>query len=214
MSDYPPNMTLRPLQRWPREETRNRARSTFRSTWSATIKLVDRELYYLWPGRYYPSSILQIALREQDFRLDGLPRAGAIPTMPGVILNIESDKGPLSFPCDKFDRWTDNLRAIALGLEALRKIDRYGITPGNEQYTGWKALPQAGDMPAWSAEEAAAFLRAQAGPMRGDGTDLNSIRQVYRVARARVHPDRNDGERALWDKVEHAAEILTAAGAL
>jgi hypothetical protein len=211
-ADYPPNMTLRPLQRWPREETRNRTRSPFRSTWSATIKLLDRELYYLWGGRYYPASVVQIALREQDFRQDGLPRASAIPSMPGVILHIESDKGPLSFPCDKFDRWQDNLRAIALGLEALRKVDRYGITPGNEQYTGWKALP-ASPSHFVSAEEAAEYLRAQSGPMRNNGTDLQTIQQAYRLARARTHPDRS-GDRSLWDRVEAAADVLRAAGAL
>lgn len=36
--------------------------------------------------------------------------------------------------------WQINLRAIALGLEALRKLDRYGITSRGEQYTGWRAI--------------------------------------------------------------------------
>lgn len=40
--------------------------------------------------------------------------------------------------------WEDNLRAIALALEALRKVDRYGVTRRGEQYTGWKQLT-AGD---------------------------------------------------------------------
>lgn len=153
-------------------------------------------------------------MREQDFRLDGMPRANAVPAHPGVILNVESTKGPLSFPSDKFDRWQDNLRAIALGLEALRKIDQYGITPGNEQYTGWKALPAPGAVSdTFTADAAAGFLRSLAGD-QGDGLDLSTMQQTYRRARAAAHPDRNDGSRERWDQVEAAAKVLTAAGAL
>jgi hypothetical protein len=37
--------------------------------------------------------------------------------------------------------WRDNLRAIALGLEALRAVNRYGITRGiGEQYAGFLQL--------------------------------------------------------------------------
>ncbi len=31
----------------------------------------------------------------------------------------------------------------SLSLEALRKVDRYGVTRNNEQYTGWTQLPPA-----------------------------------------------------------------------
>lgn len=44
------------------------------------------------------------------------------------------------FAVDKFPSWQDNLRAIALGLEALRKVERYGFVKDDEQYTGFKAL--------------------------------------------------------------------------
>lgn len=213
MTDYPSNMTLRPILAWPGAETRGRERSQFSAPWRSTLELLDRELYNLGPGRYYPKAILQIAMRERDFRIDGMPRANAIPSHPGVILNVESTKGPLSFPCDKFDRWQDNLRAIALGLEALRKIDRYGITPGDEQYRGWRALESKGSLPAWTAEDAEKFLRNLANN-DGRGLDLGSLPQMYRRAKGLAHPDRNGGAREQWDKVEHAAKILAAAGAL
>lgn len=44
------------------------------------------------------------------------------------------------FAVDTFTSWEDNLRAIVLGMEALRKVARYGIVKGNEQYTGWRQL--------------------------------------------------------------------------
>jgi hypothetical protein len=53
-----------------------------------------------------------------------------------------------------------NARAIALGLEALRKVDRYRITKRGEQYTGWSALPPATPMGAakMTADDALEFF--------------------------------------------------------
>ncbi|MBJ7383082.1 MAG: molecular chaperone DnaJ [Mycolicibacterium sp.] len=224
MTTYPPNMTLRPLERWPRDEPSGRPRSQFSAGWSDTIGILMTELRQLgpsprsggaWAESSYPPSVLQVAIREKDFRNDGMPRANAVPTHPGVILNIESTKGPLSFPCDKFDRWTDNLRAIALGLRALRSVDRYGITPGDEQYTGWKSLP-APPSPnrKMSADEAAALLREIAGAPDGQGLDIGTLTQLHRRARAVAHPDRHDGDHTLAYRVAEAATMLTKAGML
>jgi hypothetical protein len=44
------------------------------------------------------------------------------------------------FAVDVFPTWQANLRAITLGLEALRRVQRYGIVKEDEQYTGFKAL--------------------------------------------------------------------------
>lgn len=220
MSNYPPNMTLRPLVAWTQPETRYRQRSQFSAPWSATLELLDREVYHLGNGRRHPDSVLQIALREQDFRIDGMPRANSIPSHPGVILNIESSKGPLSFPCDKFDRWQDNLRAIALGLEALRKVDRYGITPGDEQYQGWRAIESKPSVDVVSA--ACATIARIAWPYERSenrdewaqkiATDANIGPTTLRKARRNAHPDVNGGDQALWDEVETAAAALRAAG--
>lgn len=209
---YPDGMTLRPLTSWPGAHTSERVRSPFSATWSATVELLDRELWYLGPRGVYAPSILQVDIPESKFRVDGMPRADANPRDPGVVLNIESRHGPLSYPCDKFTKWTDNVRAIALGLEALRKIERYGITPGNEQYTGWKALPQNGSSSV--TVEQAKTLLVNLAQNDGNGLDIGTMPQVYRRARASAHPDRRSGDRTLWDQVEQAAKVLQAAGAL
>lgn len=209
MSDYPIGMTLRPITVWPRAETRSRQRSQFSAPWRATLNALDRELVHLGGGRHRAPSVLQIAMREQDFRLDGLPRANAIPSHPGVILNIEpANRPPLSMPCDKFDRWTDNLRAIALSLEALRKIERYGTTPGNEQYRGWQAIEAK---PAFDSSLAALdFLCGVAGVPADGGEDPAS---VYRKAAFAAHPDRG-GSRELFDQVQAARDLLRRTGDL
>jgi hypothetical protein len=229
MTSYPPGMTLRPLDSWPFDLTKNRRRPAFASGFTETIDLLDRELFFLENphaasrGSYgrYPQSVLQIALREQDFRLDGLPRASAIPAHPGVILNIEaSHRPPLSFPCDTFTHWHHNLRAVALALEALRKIDRYGVTQTGQQYRGWQAIEATPSVDATAA--ACALLARVAWPNENDehqaswapkiATDVNIGRNTYKKARANAHPDRNGGDQALWDQVEQAAKSLRAAG--
>ena len=41
--------------------------------------------------------------------------------------------------------WQHNLRSIALGLEALRAVDRYGISRRGEQYAGFRAALTTGE---------------------------------------------------------------------
>lgn len=209
VSDYPLNVTLRPISTWPGAETRVRARSNFSATWSDTLQLLDRELRHLGGGRRPAATVLEIALRERDFRIDGLPRMSARPTHPGVILNIATaKKGHLRFPCDQFKDWHDNLRAIALALEALRKVDRYGITQHGEQYAGWRAIESTGSGSVMSAEVAERVVRRVADDPTGD------LVKVVRIARARAHPDRNGGDRRDYDEVDTAVQVLTACGRL
>lgn len=124
----------------------------FRSSWTDTVDLLAREADHLSPREV----IIEAAFREQDLRLDGFPRATARAEHDGVVLTlIGTPHGDLRYPCATYtasgwgeyrrDGWQHNLRAIALALEALRKVDRYGVTKRGEQYAGWKALPRGSD---------------------------------------------------------------------
>jgi hypothetical protein len=134
--------------------------SPFRASWSDTVVLLAREVRHLRPRQ----TIIEADLRESDLRLDGLPRADRNARTPGVILTLIGTRvangGDLRYPCGRFWRWQDNVRAIALALEALRKVDRYGVTKRGEQYAGWKALP-AGDGP--SAERGRRIVEENGG---------------------------------------------------
>ena len=61
------------------------------------------------------------------------------------MLAFESDYGPLQYATDTFTSWQDNLRAIALSLEALRAVNRYGVSRHGEQYRGWRQLTTGSD---------------------------------------------------------------------
>lgn len=85
--------------------------------------------------------VIQIAVRSETMiRRDGWPQERATIEHPGVALSFDSRHGALRYETAEFHTWKANLRAIALGLEALRKVDRYGIARSGQQYRGWRAL--------------------------------------------------------------------------
>ncbi|WP_206489300.1 molecular chaperone DnaJ [Rhodococcus sp. KRD162] len=211
MSDYPSGLTLRPIERWPAPPNKTPGPSPFSAPWRSTLQLLDRELRAIGTGNRPATAILQIAMREQDFRLDGLPRANAVPTHPGVILSIESSKGPLSFPCDRFTHWQDNLRAIALSLEALRKVDRFGTTPNAEQYTRFRAIGSAASPPSQSSTKGARRALELIAFPETDGVDpsgIGSIDRLKRLAKANSHPDRNGGDSTQFGVVQDLIKVL------
>jgi hypothetical protein len=182
---------FRALPTWPHASTppdRRRSRWTFKAPWSNTLDLLGRELRALRATNI----ILGCGLREQDIRLDGWPRANALePTHPGVEISFDTSHGRLVYATDVCERWEHNVRAIALGLEALRAVDRHGITQRGQQYAGFRALP-AGDRgpdPAAGRRlvdahgSVTAALKATHPDHGGDARDFQDV-QAYREAAA------------------------------
>ena len=199
-----------PLTAWPGKKTEDyrRKRSNFSAGYTATIDLLTRELTYLKAKEV----VIQLDVDRSQIRRDGLPRSDARPRGPGVILSFDSPKGAMSFPCDQFTAWEDNLRAIALALEALRKVDRYGVTRNAEQYRGWAALPdnsrEVTGFP--NVETAFAWLKLKlnwANPVWNLPWSEFQKREIRRAGIALFHPDRNAGNDKDW-KLWHAAAIL------
>ena len=136
-------LIFRPFERWDRKVDANRPRAPFRAGYQTTIDLLEREVRMLGARQV----VVELAITEADLRLDGQPYATARPRHPGVTVAFDSQHGPLKYTADKFATWQENIRAIALGLEALRKVDRYGMTSRGEQYAGWKQLGGGGPSP-------------------------------------------------------------------
>lgn len=220
-----------PIETWPAGElTENRKSHPFRKSvpnswgggthtvsgidWTATMDLLDRELRMIEAENV----VLQMAVTDYHIRNDGWIRANASPEHPGVILTFDSKHGPLSYPCDQFTDWQANIRAIALALEALRKVDRYGVTKTGEQYRGWKQLPPAGGSTVtMTAQGAAQLLKREAGsaPVAKAGVDTiladrGVAEAVHREARRRTHPDTGDGSKERFQTVETAWAVLSS----
>ena len=217
MSAWPETMKVGPIRDWPGELTRGRTRSLFKSSLSDTLRLLDREIWHLTETRpQRESAELLIAIPAGDlWRLDGRPRAHAVAEHPGVIFTLESKHGPLSYPCDTFTTWQDNLRAIARALEALRMVDRYGVTKRGEQYRGFLAI-EATAAPAGfaTADDALAFLGKFSGLGLAEMKVIHgAARRALRRAQAETHPD-TGGDAATFQRVSLAEAKLREAGLL
>jgi len=178
---------FKPISTWPGKRRTSHQPSRFRASWGETLDQLRYELGKLRAKRI----VIEIDLSEDQIRLDGWPKATAKPRYPGVIVSFEAKEGPLRFPCDTFDFWQDNLRAIAKSLEALRAVDRYGVTKRGEQYTGWKRLPfnNQTESKMTSIEAAELYVRIGGGDIGRILDDREYANEVYRRAVKACHPD-------------------------
>lgn len=208
MNYWPDGMAVDPIGEWPGALTVRRQRSNFASTLSATMEVLRRELRQLGAQ----NARLQIAIDAAAFRLDGKPRATAKPEHPGIILTLDSKHGPLSYPCDTYTTWQDNLRAIALALEALRKVDRYGVTRNGEQYRGFLALESTAAPAGFANADAAyAWLLALVGAEDLPGQP--AAQMLIRKAKRITHPDVG-GDADTFQRVTLAEQYLKQNGAI
>ena len=187
-------VTCRPIDQWPGEYSKARTRSPFSAKWEQTLKDLAAELRHLEAK----GIVLMVAVEERDIVVDGTrPRAGARAAHPGVILAFGSKNGPMKFACDRFNSWEDNVRAVALGLHDLRRLDRYGITKKGEQYRGWKQLSGATVEPAMTVESAAEWLATMMRHLNSKMepvattflSNINQYQASFREAAKKLHPD-------------------------
>ncbi len=129
-------VTFRPLPVWPHKPSQRRS-SQFATPYPRTLAQLEREIGYLG-GR---DVTIGIGLEEYDIRQDGMPRANARPVgHPGVEVSFDTrDYGRQTYATDQFWDWRDNVRAVVLSLEALRAVERYGVSKGR-QYAGFALL--------------------------------------------------------------------------
>lgn len=198
------SVQFRALESFPGERHRTKP-TPFRAGYQDTLNLLDTELRNLGARNV----VIQIDVGPGEIRLDGMPRSDARPRSPAVVISFEGKAGPLQYPCCAFSDWRDNIRAIALALEALRKVDRYGVTKNKEQYKGWARLdPPAPSSDSFTAETAADYLGQLTGVPPGDLLrSREAFADAFKTAKTITHPDRV-GVDAAFKKVGQAGEVL------
>ena len=157
------DITFRPLASWPHADSSgNRRGYPFSATWSQTMNLLRAELGYLGAE----DIIMGVCVPPSHIRRDGFVSADARAFHPGVELSFKATAlnrpDRLTYATDACDDWQQNVRSIALGLQALRAVDRYGITRRSEQYAGFAAIASGGPDPQIGRKivESAGSLRA------------------------------------------------------
>lgn len=219
MADWPANLKVGPIREWPGVPTARRRPSPFRYSGkpvklTTTLSELDTELRAV----HARGAELLVAIDPSKFRNDGRPYANAQATHPGVILSFELEGvGRVSYPCDTFTTWEDNLRAIVLVLNALRRIDRYGVAKHGDQYRGYLAI-EATAAPAgfFTADEAIQFLAKVVESEWENGivdTRPQNAKALLRGAQRRTHPDRG-GDAGMFARVLLAEAKLREAGLL
>lgn len=211
---------IRPLEKWPYEETSPRSAIRFKASWDQTVELLGRETELLGAELV----VVQVDVLNGDIRRDGMLTARARVGHPGVIVSFGSFYGPLSYATDEFlamwtgdmPSWQANVRAIALSLEALRAVDRYGVTRRGEQYQGWTQLTSR---PAeMTRDQAAEFIAQWAEPDDAGkrfvavGAMLRSpelfVQKLYLRAAKRAHPDLTGDDGDTMARLNQARDII------
>lgn len=156
---------------WPRAETRT-TNWQFKTTFDKARKRLFQELQRMYASDVILSTNLQL-------RRDGMPYASGFTKLadPGVAVYFKRDGKPMVLACDKFLNIQDNLNAIALTINALRGIDRWGATDMMERaFSGFLALPEKASTP-W--REVLGYY----------GHDYNEARTCYHKVVKNAHPD-------------------------
>ena len=221
-SDLAPLVTIRPLSTWPGVRNPNPVAAQFTARWWDTVQLLARELDLVKAER----AVFEVDMQPGQFRNDGLPRSGAKAATDGVVLSFSSPHGPLRYAVDTYiggtvypgygrgpsfrlEGWQQNVRAIALGLEALRKVDRYGITRRGEQYRGFAALPAGIPMesPSHLTRDEAIRLLDEHLDHDWDAASRADIERAFRRGSKVHHPD-HGGDETAFARLTAARDLL------
>jgi hypothetical protein len=184
---------------------KTRTNSQFRSKYATILDKLETELDKLSAR----SIVIEAGYELSQIRNDGWPRSTARPSHPDVRLSFNSRGKEMAFPCSTYTSMDDNLYAIALTLERLRDINRYGVTQEGQQYKGFTALP-APEAAGTCKIKAATLLAFLAGQGHFSGNilvDPAAREAAYKVVVKKVHPDMG-GNRETWDRVQEAIGVL------
>lgn len=219
-------LTFRPIKVWPNgwdREDHGRS-SPFTNDYRSTLELLQYELERLDAS----DPIVQLAVNERACKMDGSLRSDARVEYRGCILGFRTAAlGTLTYPCNAYagamgrPGWHENLRAVALGLKALRQLERYGIANRGQQYAGWAELPSGiamgGQRAKMTVDEAARILSEGSieSPISGRAlyspddvlSDEDKRKAAFRIAAKALHPDAG-GDPVKWSKVEEAKRVL------
>jgi hypothetical protein len=134
-------------------------------------------------------------------RLDGLPRSGqAEPRDPGAAVYFTLKRAERCLACDRWDRVSDNIAAIAQHIDALRRIDRYGVGTLDQAFAGYAQLPERAGRDWWTV------LGVE------PDAPLAVIEEAFRDRARVLHPDTGGNHDAMASLTAARTEARRACG--
>lgn len=127
---------------WPigYKRSANRTRSRFKVTMDASQRLLQKEVSRLGGKNLVVSTNIPV-------RKDGGLYADWMNKRiddPGVAIYFRYQDNDISMCCDQYERIWENVYALAKGIEALRSLERWGVSDFLQRaFTGFAALPEA-----------------------------------------------------------------------
>lgn len=178
-------------------------KSPFYGGYTDTLDRLEREMRHLGAT----DIVFLVDADHSHIRNDGWPKSTMRPSTPGIIVTFETPAfGAMRYESGRFNSWEQNLRAVAMTLERLRAVDRYGCTKG-EQYTGWKKLPTGMPTGEWASVEAAMRFLCLIGQPSTLSVLPSDLDTVYRAAARKAHPDAG-GSHEVMSKVNRAKDYI------
>lgn len=205
-------VAFRYMQDWTPFDRVHKDAKNLNANWSKAFEKLRYEL-----ARVNATNVvIEAGYKPDQVRADGWPYSNAKPEHSGVRVSfLKGGKLPLAFRYNGWKAVEMNVYMIALTLERLRAVERYGCTQSGQQYKGWAQLPPGANegrapIPAEefaSVEDAMRFLSRVA-----DGevhTTLPvDLDLVYKAAARKAHPDRRGGDSELMSKVNRARDYV------
>ena len=186
---------------WPEAypRTKHRSRAQFKASFGAAIHQIMRELRLM-----HVSTAQTVISTNQPLRNDGMPySAQRIISDPGVAVYFKRKGQEVVICCDRWDRIEDNLRAVALTVEAMRGMERWGASDALDRvFRGFTALPAPeafrNEKPWWEV-------------LGVDETwPLGAIETIWKQKAKDAHPDRG-GDPAVMLELNRAMECAREA---
>lgn len=185
---------------------------SLRANWSKAFEKLRYELARI----NATDVVVEAGYQPNQLRADGWPYADAKPEHSCVRVSFMKSKLPMAFFFGGWDTPHMNVYMIALTLERLRAVERYGCVQSDEQYRGWAQLPPGEGKPPTVAGEWSSAVDAMrwlcsvgGGPERTKPGDLAF---VYRAAAMKAHPD-TGGTAELMAKVLRCRDFIARGAA-
>lgn len=139
-----------------------------------------------------------------ELRLDGLPRGnGPTPVDTGVAVYFVLKEKQMAMACDMRIRAEENMRSIALALEAMRQLERHGGGVMMERaFEGFTALPSPETATKRPWREVFGFQSTATTA----GISPSLIETRYRELAKQRHPDAPGGSHELMAELNAAKE--------